>query len=242
MILIPAIDLKDGKCVRLRKGIMDDSTVFGERPLDMAKQWESQGAQRLHLVDLNGAFAGEPVNAEAILSITKECKIPVQIGGGIRTLETAKAYLDVGVEYLIVGTSVIDDKDFVIELCKTYPGKIILGLDANDGLIATKGWAEQTDKHVIDVAHEFEHLAVNSIIYTDIARDGMMQGINIKATQTLADATTIAVIASGGVTNMDDITMLKATHHRNIMGAITGRAIYEGTLNFQEANSYLLEL
>lgn len=242
MILIPAIDLKDGKCVRLRKGIMDDSTVFGEHPLDMAKQWETMGAQRLHLVDLNGAFAGVPVNAEAILSITKECNIPVQIGGGIRTLETAKAYLDIGVEYLIVGTSVIDDKDFVIELCNAYPGKIILGLDANDGLIATKGWAQQTDKHVIDVAREFESYEVNSIIYTDIARDGMMGGVNIEATCMLADATTIPVIASGGVTNMNDITGLKATQHANIMGAITGRAIYEGTLDFTEANNYLLEL
>lgn len=237
MILIPAIDLKDGKCVRLKRGIMEDSTIFSDNPVEVARGWVQKGAKRLHLVDLNGAFAGKPMNLEVVMQITREFpNVPVQIGGGIRTMEIAQNYIDAGVKYLIIGTMAIDNPQFVIDLCSTFPDQIIVGLDANDGLVATKGWAQQTDKSVIDVAKDFEEYGVHSIIYTDIARDGMMGGVNVEATDALAKHTTIPIIASGGITSIDDITNLNNTGNDNIIGAITGRAIYEGTLDFESAN------
>jgi phosphoribosylformimino-5-aminoimidazole carboxamide ribotide isomerase len=240
MILIPAIDLKDGKCVRLRRGVMSDSTTFSDNPLEVAKKWVDLGAKRLHLVDLNGAFAGKPMNLEAVMQITQAFpEVPVQIGGGIRTLEIAKNYIDVGVKFLIIGTKAVEEPEFVKELCQKFPGQIIVGLDANNGLVATDGWAKQTTVKVVDLAKDFENYGVSSIIYTDIARDGMMNGVNVEATNNLANATTIPIIASGGVTNMDDIYNLKNTNNSNIIGAITGRAIYEGSLDFALANKEL---
>ncbi len=215
---------------------MDDSTVFSDNPAEMAQQWVSQGAQRLHLVDLNGAFEGKPMNADAVTKITQAFPdLPVQIGGGIRDMHIANTYIEAGVSYLIIGTMAVTNPEFVTQLCREYPGKIIVGLDANDGLVATEGWAKQTDLHVVDLAKRFEQDGVSSIVYTDIARDGMMQGVNASATADLAKQTSIPIIASGGITNMDDITTLLGEAHHGIMGAITGRAIYEGTLDFAKA-------
>tara|TARA_B110000003_G_scaffold225066_1_gene225754 strand:+ start:361 stop:1098 length:738 start_codon:yes stop_codon:yes gene_type:complete len=238
MIIIPAIDLKDGQCVRLRKGIMEDTTVFSNNPTEMASKWVTEGARRLHLVDLNGAFEGKPINADCINEITKSFPdLPVQIGGGIRDLQTANAYIEAGVSYLIIGTMAVTNPDFVEKLCAEFPNKIIVGLDANNGLVATDGWAKQTDLDVVELSKKYEQYGVNSIVYTDIARDGMMQGVNVEATANLAKKTSIPIIASGGITNLDDIAaLLKNTHH-GIIGAITGRAIYEGQLNFNDAQT-----
>lgn len=239
MLIIPAIDLKDGKCVRLRQGRMDDSTVFSEDPVEVAGRWVEAGARRLHLVDLNGAFAGEPVNGEIVQAIAaKYPSLPIQIGGGIRSIETIEAYLKAGVEYVIIGTKAVKEPAFVTEVCRLFPGHIIVGLDAKDGLVATDGWAEVSSVQATDLAKQFENDGVSAIVYTDIARDGMMQGVNIDATVRLAQASTIPVIASGGVTNMDDIKGLSAVASKGILGAITGRAIYEGTLDVKEAQAY----
>ena len=238
MIIIPAIDLKDGQCVRLRKGVMDDTTVFSNNPTEMAAKWVDEGARRLHLVDLNGAFEGKPINEDCIKDITRTFpKLPVQIGGGIRDLKTASAYIDAGISYLIIGTMAVKNPDFVKELCLEFPSKIIVGLDANNGFVATDGWAEQTNINVLDLAKKYEQYGVSSIVYTDIARDGMMQGVNVEATANLADKTSIPIIASGGVTNLDDIATLLKNAHYGIIGAITGRAIYEGQLNFRDAQA-----
>ncbi|MFT6390321.1 MAG: phosphoribosylformimino-5-aminoimidazole carboxamide ribotide isomerase [Cellvibrionaceae bacterium] len=239
MLIIPAIDLKDGQCVRLRQGLMEDSTVFGDNPVDFAKQWVNQGCRRLHLVDLNGAFAGEPVNGDVVTDIAKAFpKLPIQIGGGIRSGETIECYLQAGVEYVIIGTKAVKEPEFVGEMCKQFPGHIIVGLDAKDGLVATDGWAEVSESKATDLAKRFESDGVAAIVYTDIARDGMMQGVNVEATVTMAQASRIPVIASGGITDMDDIKALKGQSHHGIMGAITGRAIYEGTLNVKEAQEF----
>ena len=238
MIIIPAIDLKDGQCVRLRKGVMDDTTVFSNNPTEMAAKWVDEGARRLHLVDLNGAFEGKPINEDCIKEIIRTFpKLPVQIGGGIRDLKTASAYIDAGISYLIIGTMAVKNPDFVKELCLEFPNKIIVGLDANNGFVATDGWAEQTNINVLDLAKKYEQYGVSSIVYTDIARDGMMQGVNVEATANLADKTSIPIIASGGVTNLDDIAILLKNAHYGIIGAITGRAIYEGQLNFRDAQA-----
>ncbi len=238
MIIIPAIDLKDGQCVRLRQGLMEDTTVFSDNPVEMAAQWVAQGAKRLHLVDLNGAFEGKPVNASSVTEISKVFPdLPVQIGGGIRDMKIANAYVEAGVSYLIIGTMAVTHPEFVAQLCREFPGKVIVGLDANDGLVATEGWANKTDLHVVDLSKKFEQDGVSSIVYTDIARDGMMQGVNVEATASLAKQTSIPIIASGGITNMDDIVNLLAETDHGIMGAITGRAIYEGTLNFAQAQA-----
>jgi len=238
MIIIPAIDLKDGQCVRLRKGIMEDTTVFSNNPTEMASKWVAEGARRLHLVDLNGAFEGKPVNADCVNEITRSFPdLPVQIGGGIRDLQTANAYIEAGISYLIIGTMAVTHPDFVEKLCDEFPKKIIVGLDANNGLVATDGWAKQTDIDVVELSKKYEQYGVSSIVYTDIARDGMMQGVNVEATANLAKKTSIPIIASGGITNLDDITaLLKNTHH-GIIGAITGRAIYEGQLDFNDAQT-----
>ncbi|MDB6063311.1 MAG: 1-(5-phosphoribosyl)-5-[(5-phosphoribosylamino)methylideneamino]imidazole-4-carboxamide isomerase [Verrucomicrobiaceae bacterium] len=239
MLVIPAIDLKDGKCVRLRQGLMDDSTVYGDDPVSMAQRWVDAGARRLHLVDLNGAFAGTPVNGEAVTAIAKKFpQLPIQIGGGIRSIETIEHYLSAGVSYVIIGTKAVKEPEFIAEVCAKFPGHIIVGLDAKDGLVATDGWAEVSTTKATDLAKRFEQDGVSAIVYTDISRDGMMQGVNWEATVALAQASTIPVIASGGVTNMQDIHALKAVASKGILGAITGRAIYEGSLDLREAQHY----
>jgi phosphoribosylformimino-5-aminoimidazole carboxamide ribotide isomerase len=239
MLVIPAIDLKDGKCVRLRQGLMDDSTVFSDNPAAMAAKWIEQGCRRLHLVDLNGAFDGKPVNGGAVLEIAKAHPgLPIQIGGGIRSAETIEEYLNAGVSYVILGTKAVKEPEFVTDMCKRFPGHIIVGLDAKNGLVATDGWAEVSEIKAVDLAKRFEQDGVSSIVYTDIARDGMMQGVNIDATVALAQSSSIPVIASGGVTNMDDIRKLAEVADKGICGAITGRAIYEGTLDLAAAQTY----
>lgn len=238
MLLIPAIDLKDGQCVRLKQGRMDDSTVFSSDPVAMATKWVEEGARRLHLVDLNGAFEGKPINGDIVQTIAEKYKtLPIQIGGGIRTLDTIEAYLKAGVAFVIIGTKAVKEPQFVIDACNAFPGHIIVGIDAKDGYVATDGWAEVSTVHVTELAKQFEQAGVSSIVYTDIARDGMMKGVNVEATDALAKAVNIPIIASGGVTNLDDVKALCGTRNANILGAITGRAIYEGTLNLQEAQS-----
>ncbi|MEM1403782.1 MAG: 1-(5-phosphoribosyl)-5-[(5-phosphoribosylamino)methylideneamino]imidazole-4-carboxamide isomerase [Pseudomonadota bacterium] len=243
MLVIPAIDLKDGQCVRLRQGEMDDSTVFSDDPVATAQRWVDAGCRRLHLVDLNGAFAGEPVNGDAVTAIAARFpELPVQIGGGIRSLETIEYYLKAGVNFAIIGTQAAKEPAFVAEACKAFPGRIIVGLDARDGRVATDGWAEVSSLLATDLARRFANDGVSAIVYTDIARDGMMQGVNVEATVDLAHAGGIPVIASGGITNMRDIRALAAQQGSGIVGAITGRAIYEGSLDLAEAQAYFDEV
>ena len=237
MLVIPAIDLKGGQCVRLRQGRMDDATVFSDDPLAMAAHWVAQGARRLHLVDLDGAFAGAPVNGEAVRAIARaHPQLPVQIGGGIRSAETIEAYLQAGVRYVIVGTRAVREPEFVARICREFPDRIIVGIDARAGLVATDGWAEVTAVRAVDLARRFAADGVSAIVYTDIEREGMMGGVNVEATLAVAEAG-IPVIASGGVSNLDDIRALKAVAARGILGAITGRAIYEGTLDLAAAQA-----
>ncbi len=240
MLLIPAIDLKDGRCVRLRQGDLDDATIFSDDPAKIATQWLEQGARRLHLVDLNGAFAGKPKNSEAIKSIIAaiDGEIPVQIGGGIRDLDTIERYLDAGMSYVIIGTAAVKSPGFLQDACSAFPGNILVGLDARDGKIATDGWSKLTRHDVLDLAKKFEDYGCESIIYTDIGRDGMLTGVNIEATVKLSQHVKIPVIASGGVTNLKDIEDLCAVEHEGIEGVILGRSIYEGTLNFAEAQTF----
>ncbi len=236
MLLIPAIDLKDGKCVRLRQGRMSDETIFADDPVEMASRWIDAGCSRLHLIDLNGAFEGKPVNADVINRICRACPdIPVQVGGGIRTQDTVASYLDAGAQFVIIGTQAIKAPHFVTDMCKQFRGHIMVGLDAKNGLIAVEGWAEMTGSRAIDVAQKFESEGISAIIYTDITRDGMMKGVNIEATRTLAEAISIPVIASGGVSQYEDIHQLQAISDCGIMGAIIGRAIYEGTIDLATA-------
>ncbi|MEW4983611.1 MAG: 1-(5-phosphoribosyl)-5-[(5-phosphoribosylamino)methylideneamino]imidazole-4-carboxamide isomerase [Cycloclasticus sp.] len=235
MILIPAIDLKDGKCVRLRQGRMDDETIFSDNPVEVATRWVNEGAKRLHLVDLDGAFAGKPVNAGVVHDIAEaHPDLIIQVGGGIRDEDTIQAYLNAGVQYVIIGTKAVNTPHFVGDVCAEFPGHIIVGLDAKEGKVAIDGWSKLSNHDVIDLAQQFENDGVESIIYTDIGRDGMMQGVNVEATAKLARSIRIPVIASGGITNMDDIHALGKVADDGIMGAITGRAIYEGTLDFAE--------
>jgi phosphoribosylformimino-5-aminoimidazole carboxamide ribotide isomerase len=233
MLLIPAIDLKDGKCVRLRQGRMDDDTVFSEDPVAMAGRWVKAGARRLHIVDLNGAITGKPVNHEVIHRIAEAYpELPIQVGGGIRDEDTIQSYLDAGVRYVIIGTKAVTTPHFVANVCLEFPGHILVGLDAKDGKIAIDGWSKLSNHDVIDLAQRFEKDGVEAIIYTDISRDGMLNGVNIESSVALARAITIPVIASGGVTQLDDIRALCAVADEGIMGAVVGRAIYEGTLDF----------
>jgi phosphoribosylformimino-5-aminoimidazole carboxamide ribotide isomerase len=244
MLIIPAIDLKDGHCVRLKQGLMEDATVFSEDPGAMAKVWLKKGARRLHLVDLNGAFAGKPVNESAIKSIVEAVngEIPIQLGGGIRDLETIERYLDDGISYVIIGTAAVKNPGFLHEACDAFPGHIIVGLDAKDGKVAVDGWSKLTGHDVLDLARKFEGYGVEAVVYTDIGRDGMLTGVNIEATVALAQGLTIPVIASGGITNLEDVRRLCAVEAEGIMGAITGRAIYEGTLDFAAAQALADEL
>jgi len=243
MLIIPAIDLKDGKCVRLRQGRMEDETIFSDDPVAVAAQWVEQGARRLHIVDLNGAFAGEPVNAGVVHEIAKAFPdLPIQIGGGIRDEDTIQTYLDAGVQYVIIGTKAVNQPHFVNDICAEFPGHIIVGLDAKDGKVAIDGWSKLSKHDVIDMAKHFENDGVVSIVYTDIGRDGMMTGVNVESTLKLAQAVKIPIIASGGITNIEDIKALCAVQEEGISGAITGRAIYEGTLDFAAAQKLSDEL
>ena len=240
MLLIPAIDIKEGKCVRLRQGLMEDSTVFSDSPLAMADKWVELGAKRIHLVDLDGAFAGKPANADVINAIAeKHPNVPIQIGGGIRDEKTIQAYIDAGVQYVIIGTRAANEPEFISEIASEYGQNLIIGLDAKDGIVAVDGWAKLTKHNVVDLAKRFESDGVQAIIYTDIARDGMMQGVNLEATKHLAESVNIPIIASGGVTNMTDLIELQKIESSGISGVITGRAIYEGSLDFAEGQAYL---
>ena len=243
MIVIPAIDIKDGQCVRLRQGRMEDSTVFAEDPVQQAEKFVAQGARRLHIVDLNGAFAGTPVNAEIVQAIARRCPdLPIQIGGGIRNLDSIRFYLEAGVSYVIIGTQAVREPEFVREACSEFPGRIIVGLDAMDGKVATQGWADVSEIEASTLVERFAGYGVTAIVYTDIARDGMMQGVNLDATVALAEQSTIPLIASGGVAKLADIVDLRAAANTvtgaGIMGVITGRAIYENRLDLSEAQRY----
>jgi phosphoribosylformimino-5-aminoimidazole carboxamide ribotide isomerase len=243
MLLIPAIDLKDGKCVRLRQGRMEDDTVFSDDPVAVADRWVAEGAQRLHIVDLNGAFAGRPVNADAIRRIAEaHPDIPIQVGGGIRDDDAIELYLEIGVSFVILGTNAVNVPHFVGDACSEFPGHIMVGLDARDGKVAIDGWSKLSNHDVIDIAQRFEREGVEAIIYTDISRDGMMTGVNIDATVNLARAINIPVIASGGVARLEDIRRLCAVANEGIMGAIVGRALYEGELDLAEAQRVADEL
>jgi len=244
MLLIPAIDLKDGHCVRLEQGDMSVSTSFGDDPAAMARRWLDAGARRLHLVDLNGAFAGKPVNEAAVKAIIKEVggRIPIQLGGGIRDLDTIERYLDDGLSYIIIGTAAVKSPGFLKDACTAFGGHIIVGLDAKDGKVATDGWSKLTGHEVIDLAKKFEDYGVEGVIYTDIGRDGMLTGINIDATVKLAQALTIPVIASGGLAGIADIEKLCAVEDEGVEGVICGRSIYTGALDFAQAQSRADEL
>jgi len=243
MLVIPAIDLKDGKCVRLRQGRMEDETVFGDDPVEVAQRWVDAGARRLHMVDLNGAFAGKPVNAGVIKAIAEAFPdLPIQVGGGIRDEDTVAAYLEAGVQYTIIGTRAVSTPHFINDLCLEFPGHILVGLDAREGRIAIDGWSKLSHHSAIDMARRFEQDGVEAIVFTDIGRDGMMNGVNVDSTVRLAQSITIPVIASGGITNMEDIRALCAVSDEGIMGAITGRALYEGALDLAAAQKLADEL
>jgi len=244
MLLIPAIDLKDGQCVRLKQGDMDQVTTFGEDPSAMACAWLDKGARRLHLVDLNGAFAGKPKNEQAIRKILKEVgsEVDVQLGGGIRDLDTIERYLDAGLRYVIIGTAAVKNPGFLQDACTAFGGHIIVGLDAKDGKVATDGWSKLTGHEVVDLAKKFEDYGVESVIYTDIGRDGMLTGINIDATVKLAQALSIPVIASGGLHNIDDIRKLCEVEDEGVEGVICGRSIYTGDLDFEAGQRLADEL
>ncbi len=243
MLLIPAIDMKDGQCVRLRQGRMDDATVFSDDPLAMAAHWAEQGCRRLHLVDLDGAFAGEPRNGALVASIARELgEIPVQIGGGIRSLDIIARYLDAGVAQVILGTRAVREPDFLGSAAERHPGRIILGLDARNGMLATDGWDATTQISAVGFAQRAAGLQLAAIVYTDIDRDGMLEGLNLAATVALAEAVATPVIASGGISCLDDLAALKTAFAQSsgkLMGAITGRAIYAGTLDFQAGQALL---
>ncbi len=244
MLLIPAIDLKDGHCVRLKQGDMDQTTVFGEDPAAVARGWVNKGARRVHLVDLNGAFAGKPKNEAAIRKILKDVgsEVDVQLGGGIRDLDTIERYLDAGLRYVIIGTAAVKNPGFLQDACTAFGGHIIVGLDAKDGKVATDGWSKLTGHEVVDLGKKFEDYGVESIIYTDIGRDGMLSGINIEATVKLAQALSIPVIASGGLSNLEDIRQLCEVEDEGVEGVICGRSIYTGDLDFEAGQRLADEL
>jgi phosphoribosylformimino-5-aminoimidazole carboxamide ribotide isomerase len=235
MIILPAIDLKEGRCVRLEQGLMDKDTVYNDNPGAQARIWQDQGGELLHIVDLDGAFAGVPKNKEAIKAIVDAIDIPSQLGGGIRDMQTIEAYLELGIDRVILGTIAKEKPSLVEEACKKFPGQIVVGIDAKDGLVAVRGWADVTEKKATEMAKEMEGFGVEAIIYTDIARDGMMQGPNIEATKALAESINIQVIASGGLSTLDDIRRLIAIESSGVTGVITGKAIYSGAIDLREA-------
>ncbi|MCD6581080.1 MAG: 1-(5-phosphoribosyl)-5-[(5-phosphoribosylamino)methylideneamino]imidazole-4-carboxamide isomerase [Desulfuromusa sp.] len=235
MIILPAIDLKEGRCVRLEQGLMDKDTVYNDDPAAQALLWQQQGGEYLHIVDLDGAFAGTPKNKSAIEAIVAAIEIPSELGGGIRDLQTIEAYLDLGINRVILGTIAKEKPELVKEACQLFPGQIVVGIDAKDGLVAVRGWADVTEKKATEMAKEMENFGVEAIIYTDIARDGMMQGPNIEATKTLAESITIPVIASGGLSTLDDIRRLIEIEESGVTGVITGKAIYSGAIDLREA-------
>ena len=235
MIVIPAIDLKDGKCVRLEQGLMERDTVFNDNPGAQAKVWQDQGAELLHIVDLDGAFAGEPKNRAAIEAIVSAVSIPTQLGGGIRDIATIEAYLALGISRVIIGTAAQRNPELVKEACLKFPGRIVVGIDAKNGMVAVQGWAEVTGITAVDLARKFEGFGVAAIIYTDISRDGMLQGPNLEATKQLAESITIPVIASGGLSTLQDIKNLMTVESAGVTGVITGKAIYTGAINLAEA-------
>jgi len=239
MLIIPAIDIKDGHCVRLKQGKMSDATVFSEDPVGMARRWQSQGARRLHLVDLNGAAAGKPKNESVIRGILQALgnSLPVQLGGGIRDLDTIEHFLDLGVGYIIIGTAAVKNPGFLQDACTAFSGHIIVALDARDGKVAVEGWSKMTGHDVVDLAKKFQDYGVEAVIYTDIGRDGMLTGVNIDSTLKLARELRVPVIASGGLTSLEDIKALCKIESEGITGVITGRAIYQGTLDFKKAQA-----
>ena len=239
MLIIPAIDLKEGKCVRLEQGLMEKATIYSDDPATTAKHWEAQGAELLHVVDLDGAFAGSPRNLDAIIAIRGAIKIPIEVGGGIRDMSTVGKLVSIGIDRIILGTAAIQNPSFVQAACSAFPGKIIVGIDAKDGLVAIKGWAEVTTVTAVDLAKQMQDHGVIAIIYTDIKRDGMLSGPNIEATRDLAKALHIPVIASGGVHTMKDIENLMAVRHAGVTGVITGKAIYSGSLDLKEAITFI---
>lgn len=239
MLIIPAIDLKEGKCVRLQQGLMDKATVYGEDPGAMARHWQDQGAELLHVVDLNGAFAGVPKNLDAIKAIRAAVTMSIEVGGGIRDLATIETLVSIGIDRIILGTAAIENPRFVQEACAKFPGRIIVGIDAKDGLVAIKGWAEVTKVKAVDLALQMQDHGVIAIIYTDIKRDGMLSGPNVEATRDLAKALHIPVIASGGVHTMKDIENLMTVRNAGVTGVITGKAIYSGSLDLKEAITYV---
>jgi len=235
MIIIPAVDLKDGKCVRLSQGRMDQETVYSENPVEMAKQWESKGAERLHVVDLNGAVAGKPFHRSLIVEMVHTLRIPVEIGGGIRDMNTIEDYLHAGAGWVILGTAAIRNPDLLKEACRKFPGQMILGVDARGGKASVEGWKEAASMEAIELAKRFEETGLSAIIFTDIERDGMGTGLNFESTRNLSRSTSIPVIASGGVSRIEDIEQLMALEPDGVIGVITGRALYAGSLDFEEA-------
>lgn len=244
MLIIPAIDLKDGHCVRLKQGVMESATLFSEDPAAMAKAWADKGARRLHLVDLNGAVAGKPKNEPAIKAIVSALgdSLPIQLGGGIRDLDTVERYLDDGISYVIIGSAAVKTPGFLHDACYAFPGHIMVGLDAKDGKVAVDGWSKVTGHDVVDLAKKFQDYGVEAIIYTDIGRDGMMTGVNVEATVELAKSLTVPVIASGGINSLDDIRALCKIESEGVVGAISGRALYQGAFDFAEAQKLADEL
>lgn len=235
MLLIPAIDLKNGQCVRLRQGRMDDVTVFSDDPVSVARRWLDEGASRIHVVDLDGALKGTPVNLRIIEKIAAACgDVPVQAGGGIRDEDTVQQYLDAGVSYIIIGTKAVNAPHFLRDLCLEYPRHIIVGIDARDGRVAVDGWSKLSHHGVVDLAKQCEHDGVEAIVYTDIGRDGMMNGFNVESTRALATAVNTPILASGGVATLEDLRLLKTLEEDGVTGAVIGRALYEGGLNFKD--------
>ncbi|MCJ7773720.1 MAG: 1-(5-phosphoribosyl)-5-[(5-phosphoribosylamino)methylideneamino]imidazole-4-carboxamide isomerase [Desulfobacterales bacterium] len=235
MIIIPAVDIKDGKCVRLLQGRMNEETVFSDDPAEMAKQWNAEGAELIHVVDLDGAFAKSPQNLASIKKILASVDADIQIGGGIRNEETIRMYIDLGVKKIVIGTEAIRNPSFVIKACEAYPGQIVLGIDAKDGMAAIEGWAETTQTSALDLAKQFEGYGIAAINFTDIIRDGMQTGPNIEQTKRLAQSTLTPIVASGGVSTIRDIKEIKKLEAYGVVGVITGRALYSGTLSLKEA-------
>ena len=235
MYLLPAIDLKQGKCVRLKQGDMAQVTVFNDNPPAQAESFAAQGAEWIHIVDLDGAFAGKPVNAQAVENILKAVDVKIELGGGIRTLETIKMWLDKGVARVILGTIALRDPDFVKKACLEFPGRIAVGIDAKDGFVAVEGWAEKSEMTAVDLAHQFESAGVAAIIYPDVARDGVLQGPNLPATVRLARSVSTPVIVSGGISSLDDLQACKKEEQNNIAGVIAGRAVYDNRFTVREA-------